>query len=138
MNSVFKYIGCFFDAGRLYETLEKYRTDPLLNTIARPHVTFEYMPEVVCRELFGKEVTVVVTGYGNNGKNEGVRVSLYSDDEGIKAMIEKIRVPHITLSVSEGAKAVNTADLEFYPVEPVSITGIFGGCARDNEIILWT
>lgn len=43
---------------------------------------------------------------------------------------------HITLTVSREGEAVNTRELEFSEITPVRITGIYGGCTEEKEIIL--
>ena len=38
-----------------------------------------------------------------------------------------LKTPHITASIAKGAKAVNTKDLNFEPLnEPIKLTGKFG------------
>ena len=52
---------------------------------------------------------------------------LYESDE-LRELFNAIPIPHITLSVSEEGKPVNTANLEFHSIgNPATVTGIFGG-----------
>ena len=75
------------------------------------HVTLSYRPsEDIWAELkpyIGKEVEVKVVGYGNDGQNEGLLVEF----DGIPYYGAEKK--HITLSIAEGAKAVNTGFLDF-------------------------
>lgn len=79
------------------------------------HVTTEYKPARTHEHLYGKEVTMYITGYGNDGKNEGVSVKLgnFVADEELEKLFNQIPKPHITLSVSNEGKPVDTANLIF-------------------------
>ena len=123
----YEYIGCFFDREELFQKVDHIRKDPLPNEKSKPHITFVYAPETVPEELFGVPVTVTVTGYGNDGRNEGLQVVLTANDPSIHEMIARIPVPHITLAVSDDGQAVNTRYLSFSPIAPFQITGHFGG-----------
>lgn len=127
----FTYIGCFFDHDEA-EKLRAHRAGKALDKqIASLHITFEYGPEDMRTRLFGKEVTVRVVGYGNNGKNEGYLVEISSGDEEVKALADKIALPHITLSRALDASSVDTKDLDFAEIEPFSVTGRFGGYSEE-------
>lgn len=128
----FEYIGCFFEPAEFYRTVSHLRINPLPNEKKAPHVTFAYEPETVPQELFGQPITVTVTGYGNNGENEGLRVTLTGNNSRINEMIAAIPVPHITLAVSDTGQAVNTRYLEFSHVEPIRLTGQFNGHQREE------
>ena len=65
--------------------------------------------------------------YENNGENEGVRVTLSSQNKHINDMIKTIDRPHITLAVSKNGKAVNTKYLVFHNIKPIYIDGYYGG-----------
>ena len=136
MNQSFHYVGCFFSANELLEILKPYRSNPLARTISRPHVTFIYKPDEVDESLFGIDIHVTITGYGNDGRNEGVKVSLSSEHPMLQSMIEKIEVPHITISVGEGAEPVNTRYLDFASIPDIQVTGRYGGCLESREVIL--
>jgi len=123
----FEYVGCFFDYEELKELAESVRKSPLELEKTTPHVTFEYRPEAVDESLFGTEITVTAIGYGNDGENEGLKVTLTSNNATINEMIKRIPVPHITLAVSENGKAVNTRYLDFTNIQPFTIKGHYGG-----------
>lgn len=125
--SYFEYIGCFFDRDELFRKVAHIRRDPLPNEKQSPHITFVYAPEHVPVELFGQTVSVMVTGYGNDGHNEGLQVTLKGDHPAINEMIARIPVPHITLAVSDDGQAVNTRYIPFAPIEPFELVGYFGG-----------
>ena len=123
----YEYVGCFFDFDEFSALVAPLRRGALSGDKKKPHITFQYMPESVNPELFGQEIEVTVLGYGNNGVNEGLKVSLRSENPEINRMIEKIAVPHITIAVSESGQAVDTKYLEFAEIEPFTIKGHFGG-----------
>lgn len=135
MNHSFQYIGCFFSANELLEKLQPYRSNPLAKTISEPHVTIVFRPKEVDDSLFGTDIRVTIIGYGNDGMNEGVKVSLRSDDPRLQSMIKEIEVPHITISVSEGAEPVKTRYLDFSPIPPVQITGQYGGFIEGRKVV---
>lgn len=123
----YEYVGCFFDCNDFFNLMAPLRKNPLKNNKTKPHVTFKYNPVEVSTELFGTEINVTINGYGNNGENEGVSVTLTSNNEIINKMIAQIEVPHITLAVSDNGQAVNTRYLEFVDIEPLQIVGKYGG-----------
>lgn len=135
MQNQIKYIGCFFSRQELYEKLLQKGVPQLETAILHPHVTFQYHPQTVNFDLFGKEVTVKVTGYGNDGKNEGVSVELFSEDPVLSSMIAAIQTPHITLSVAKGCEPFDTRLLRFTPIEPFFLKGIFGGLTFDSRLL---
>lgn len=116
-----------FDYKELSQKLMNVRRDRLECEKLTPHVTFVYAPEFVDTSLFGEEVEVTIIGYGNNGKNEGVLVTLSCVNERLMAMIKNITVPHITLAVSKTGAAVNTKFLDFDPITPIRIVGCYNG-----------
>lgn len=115
--------------------------------IDSPHVTLAYKPlsSEVPRELFGKEFTLVIDGYGYDAENEGLSVKLQPDvgaadfDKESFETVQKILddrgvKPHITLSVSKDGKAVNTKNLRFDPVEPISIGCVLGAHVKFPQV----
>lgn len=112
-------------------------TEELPHTLARniekKHITTEYKPAKTNDSLYGITADFEIIGYGNDGVNEGYKVRLvkiYAQDEQVailKDLYDQIPVPHITLSLAEGAKAVNTCYLDFKPTESRIVSGIFRG-----------
>jgi hypothetical protein len=136
MNRNYRYIGCFFNRRSFFPAVAHLRKDPPSQQIRSPHVTFVYAPSEIDRSLFGRTIRVRITGYGNDGQNEGLRAELFSDDPAIAEMIARIEVPHITLAISADGKAVNTKYLEFRDVEPILLTGKFGGYTAQGRVII--
>ena len=101
----------------------------LFRDIEYKHVTSEYKPLKTHEELYGQKATFLIVGYGNDSVNEGFQVKLaYCESDELRELFNAIPIPHITLSVSEEGKPVNTANLEFHSIgNPATVTGIFGG-----------
>ena len=135
MTHKFIYTGVFFDKEELLKKVEALGEERLERVISDPHVTFQFRPETVATSLFGEKVTVKVIGYGNNGKNEGLLVEVFSDNNLLSAMAKEILVPHITLSVSADGKPVNTWSLCFREMrEPFIIKGVFGAFTPEGVV----
>ena len=126
-----QYIGCFFDPETFQKQLNQLAREPLDRKIPTPHITFVYEPESIPWEQFGKEVTVNVVGYGNNGENEALKVAFVQLPDELKTLASEIAVPHITLSVAKTGSSVNSKFLDFAPITPFPLKGIFG--AMDTE-----
>ena len=136
MKQTYRYIGVFLSLPQVLEAALEYSPKRLYRIIEHPHVTFAFHPERVEESLFGLPVSVKVTGYGNNGENEGLRVELCEADERLRAMWKAIALPHITVSVSETGKSVNTRWLSFFPAEGAVLKGVFGGCTEEKVVVL--
>ena len=136
MGHSFKYVGCFLKAEELYEKVRDVREGPLPIAVEHPHVTFQYRPQDVDQGLFGQRIQVEIAGYGNDGRNEGLCVRIFAPVPKFQAMLRGIERPNIKLTVSREGEAVNTRELEFSEITPVRITGIYGGCTEEKEIIL--
>lgn len=144
------YMGLFVDRECLEHALSNLdRTDGRLGKkpIAATHLTLAYkpLPQEVPRELFGKRFTLAITGYGYNEENEAVRVELQPDAgsadfdkeacDAIQSMLDSRGVtPHITLSVAEGGKAVNSKDLRFSDVAPIYVGCVFGAHIKEPQM----
>ena len=131
------YIGCFVDRDELLKLLEERGlSEHLSNIIDCPHVTLKYKPDELHEELFGGEVRIEAFAYGNDGCNEGLAVTVHTDDETLKAMLAQVPVPHITVSIAEDAEAVDTARIQFERIEPFTIKGYFGGFCLENGPVI--
>ena len=88
------------------------------------------MPEDnVSEELFGTPVIVEITGYGNDGKNEGVVCRLQSPKPEMQKILKSVRRPTITLSLSEEGNYADTQNLEFKSFRiPYVCKGVFERC----------
>lgn len=117
-------LSVLIDAFRLsgYKGLER--------TPSPPHVTVEFRPiGGVNERLLSKEVDIKVIGHANDGKNEGLLVELSSPNREMQKEIDKIEVQHITISYADGAKPVDTKNLDFQPLPwkgPIRLHGIYG------------
>lgn len=122
------YTGVFFDAAELSEKFAKYvGEETLSNIIKNPHVTFTFRPNSVDTGLLGKPVCFNVTGYACDGKNQGLSVEVSLIHAGLSSEYQTIKHPHITISVSEDGKPVDTGKLCFTPLpEPFEIVGKYG------------
>lgn len=110
------------------------------------HCTFKYNPsnkeieEFTCK-LLGKRMNLRVIGYYSDGNNSGFEVALTEEQESVytnshtvlKNGIQKVErtTPHITVSMSEDAKAVDTGLLPFEPIEPFNVSGTGGFFVKD-------
>lgn len=135
MSHPYIYIGCFVPEDEMSVIFSRLGKPRLARAIAFPHVTFKYRPAEVDESLFGEKLAIRVVGYGNDGSNEGVRVTLSAENAVISRMIGGVAVPHITLSVSGSGKPVNTKFLRFSSVEPFEITGYFGGYTAGGGVV---
>ena len=122
------YVGAFVDSRELVEKLEKNGVERniLFRPVQKPHVTFQYRPKEIDESLLGEKVNIRVVGYGCDGENEGVAVELTCENEKVRKLSEKVKIPHITLSVSEDGRPANTRYLGFTPIErPFVVEGIY-------------
>ena len=122
------YTGVFFDAAELSEKFAKYvGEETLSNIIKNPHVTFTFRPSSVDTSLLGKPVCFTVTGYACDGKNQGLHVEVSLIHAGLSSEYQTVKHPHITISVSEDGRPVDTGKLCFTPLsESFDITGKYG------------
>ena len=132
--STINYIGCFLDKSVVGEYAEQQNSERLHRVIEHPHVTFEYKPKVIPYELFGLIVTVRVIGYGCDGENEAFKVEFENLSKELVPLAQLIEIPHITISVSENGEAVNSRNLNFIPIQPVYLQGVFGGKDCDGFV----
>lgn len=141
------YEGIFFEgesAKKIY-SLEGVHLDLPIDKL---HCTFKYRPsdEQIFDDIVGQEVEIAIIGYGCDGNNSGFEIVIPEDVMSYylncdKNDPSKITIPHITVSLAKGAKAVNTKNLEFKPLDnPCFIRGRFGYCIRSNgkEYISYT
>lgn len=120
------YSGIFVNSENLHQKIHP----SLEKVIMQPHVTTNFRPETI-QDLkinqLGKKVRIIATGYANNGKNEGLLVRIETDDPVLQEACNKIKNPHITLSIDKFARAKDTIDLPFKPLEEeFELTGEYG------------
>lgn len=132
------YTGVFINAEDLAAATAGMRKNPLSGDIKDPHVTvlFRPAPDQIHEELFGTEVQFTVTGYANNGTNEGVSVDVSSESSEMQNLLEGIEVPHITLAVSKEGKPVNTRFLKFESIaQSITVRGKYGAFVSGGKVI---
>lgn len=130
------YEGLFVDSEDLYKKIRP----RLARRIRDPHITTKFNPrgsDLNLRQL-GTGARILVEGYGNDGKNEGLLVRIKADDPVIQEICDKLEVPYIALSISEGSKPQDTEFLDFKPVDkPFELKGEYGlfsqGSIIDSE-----
>ena len=123
MSKLPNYIGLFFDKS----IVEKAPCGYTYKIIDNPHITFHFRPseDEIPYELIGKSFTVKIVGFGLNEKAAGWRVEL---PEELKPFYKGQKNVHITTSVSEIGKPVDTGSIERWaPVPEFEITGEFNG-----------
>lgn len=136
------YVGYFLEPDQLSALLDGLDSQGfggrrLRREIGCPHVTLGYMPQDAHEDLFGETRSMTVVGYGNDGRNEGVEIVLGNDaNDTLIELGRSVPLPHVTLSVSEDGRPVDTRDIEFQPLdEPIELTGRFGGYTTGNEVV---
>ena len=132
------YTGWFVQAEELYRIMKEKKTNRLEKEIEYPHITLFFRPEWVDSELFGSKADITVIGYGNDGENEGLLVELKTEEETLQRAFDELQVPHITVSIGEEAKAVNTRNLKFCTIEPFCLKGVFGGMTPEGVPVFET
>ena len=121
------YTAIFFD-GANQKVMRLMGDDRLECEIKRLHIPIQKDPEVVPRELFGTPVTVEILGYGNNGKNESLACSMYCEDKNLQDILDDVKLPTITISVSEKENLGKTPYMKFNRFRvPYTCKGVFGG-----------
>ena len=141
-KEIFGYQGIFFDDSVRTELI-KFQQKGLNENIINMHVTFNYgrlykFPE----NIVGKEVEVIIVGYGSDGLNSGFAVEIPKE---LNKFYKNKSVAHITVSLGEvngiKGKAVDTGKLEFNKLDKIlKIKGRIGyflsevGVVFDNSI----
>lgn len=134
------YEGIFFegDVVDFIHSLEEVHL-PVIND--EIHCTFKYRPndDEIFDDIVGREVEVLIVGYGCDGSNSGFEIQL--PDEIASYYInydesnpDDLKIPHITASLAEGAKASNTKNLIFKKLaNPVVVKGRFGYWIKEDN-----
>lgn len=134
------YQGIFFekDMAELIHSQEKEKLEIVNDEI---HCTFKYHPvdNEIFNEIVGEYFEVYLIGYGNDGQNSGFEISLPKDLKSYYINYDEdnpsvLKVPHITASLARNAKASNTKNLKFIPLEkPIKLVGRFGYWIKDEN-----
>lgn len=132
----YRYIGFFVSQQEVLRCALLINGEKRLSrVIEHPHITLAYMPVDANESLFGQIAEITLVGYANDGMNEGFLVEVSSACSELDSMLKAVSVPHITVSVSEDSKAVETADLNFEPIKPIKINGVFGGFTHNKNVV---
>lgn len=105
------------------------------------HCTFKYRPknDEIFNDIVGRTFEVYLIGYANDGQNSGFELLFPDELKDYYINYDEqnptvLKTPHITASLAEGAKAVNTKKLNFKPLEkPVKLVGRFGYWVIDEN-----
>ena len=127
------YEGIFFEDD-MVDIIHSLETETLTKVNDKLHCTFKYHPtnDEIFNDIVGKTFEVLLIGYGNDGQNSGFEILLPEELKKYYINYDEqnpniLKVPHITASLAEGAKASNTKNLNFKPLEkPVKLVGRFG------------
>ena len=125
------YEGLFIDSEEL-EKLFKNEGTFLGNRNDLPHITFLYKPDGkhLIEDVIGKSITCYLTAYGCDGDNSAFQVSLPDDYNDLYLNKDEngdVIEPHITVSLSDNGKAINSRYLTYVKLkEPITIKGTFG------------
>lgn len=127
------YEGIFFD-GEMAKLIHSLEEVPLEIVNDNLHCTFKYHPSEreIFNNLMGEEFEVYIIGYGNDGNNSGFEIMLPKELRKYYINFDEknrdvLKIPHITTSLSCGARANNTKNLNFRKLEnPVKVVGKFG------------
>lgn len=127
------YEGIFFEAD-MVDLIHSLETGKLAQINDEIHCTFKYHPttDEIFNEIVGKTFEIYLIGYGNDGQNSGFEILLPDDLKNYYINYDEqnpnvLKPPHITASLAEGAKASNTKNLSFKPLEkPIKLVGKFG------------
>ena len=133
-----EYFGIFFEEceSLKIELNEKVKLEKLPNNF---HCTFKFAPKnfAFYNEVIGKDISIALVGYGNDGKNSGFEIDFPQNLNKYFNNYDKqgnLKVPHITTSMAFDGKAVNTASLNFEKLnEPILVTGKFGYFIREKD-----
>lgn len=88
--------------------------------VANPHITVAFKPETLHTDLYGLHARFRVTGYKNNGLNEGVSVEFLGAVDGtreqntlLRKLLNEKGNAHLTISHAKGATPLDTGNLSF-------------------------
>lgn len=129
------YVGIFFDDDEKIHCLEKNRLENVNDKI---HVTFCYHPTnlEIFDKIVGNSIKVKLIGYGSDVNNSGFKVKFsnkYNKYYQNYDSNNKLKIPHITASLSKDGKASDTKNLIFHKINTVTLVGKFGYWIKDGN-----
>ncbi|MBQ8431146.1 MAG: hypothetical protein IJX26_04350, partial [Clostridia bacterium] len=131
------YVALFLDdesCNKLLK-LEQVRLPKQINNL---HCTLCFNPSNTKSfdNFLGKNFELKVVGYGCNGRNSGFEVELCEKAQNLysnKDEFGNLKTPHITTSLKFDAKAVDTSNMFFQPLEnPIKLTAKLGYFVRNK------
>ena len=135
------YEGIFFEDEEALKTIFKLEKKHLPIIHDKIHCTFKYNPNdnEIFDNIVGNTYEINLISYGCDNENSGFEIELpeellsyyinYDEDNP-----QKLKKSHITTSISETAKAKNTKNLNFKPLDkPYTIKGKFGYWIEDGK-----
>lgn len=135
------YSGIFFEK----EKIDNIVKSKLAKDIKFPHITFKFKPskedEELLNSLVGEEVNVYLYNFKQDENNAGFYVAkIESNNKYINDLFENIECPHITTSISEYGKPVDTYKLfsKKCPIEEVFVVikGTFGNFVKPGYPVI--
>lgn len=145
MENKIIYAGIFFDLATVEAAVGQNGGVVLEKEITLPHVTLAFRPSNEDMQklqlLLGKEVEVSLDEFAYNNRNAGFRVSVITPDSVVSNFL-KGKLPHITTSVSQEGRPVDTPRLfdesfegiNFVQVDSQTITGRIGVFCSDGQV----
>ncbi len=132
------YEGIFFDeeGENLIFSLEKKHLG-LVND--KLHCTFKYHPteKELFNNLVGEYFDIYLVCYGNDNRNSAFMLTLPEESKEYYINYDtdnRLKVPHITVSLSEGASANDSKNLDFKEIDkPVKVRGRFGYYIKEDD-----
>ncbi|MNB72127.1 hypothetical protein D3C81_519810 [compost metagenome] len=126
------YTGIFFNE-KTYNEMKKQSSTKVLNKrIENPHVTLEFKPKnLLPSELVGQEIDVFIVGEGNDGMNHGYEVVI---PETLREYYHGSEKVHVTMSIDQNGKPVNTGSIEFKKRNSFVVTGRIGYFTKEGVV----
>lgn len=108
------YAGIFFDKADVNTAVSHLGGEVLNRVIDDPHVTLAFRPNEEQKQmigsLMGKDIVVKLDEFACNDKNAGFLVSMVTPNPDVNNFLEG-KLPHITTSVGENGRPVDTPKL---------------------------
>lgn len=125
------YAGIFFDEKESSKLISK-SSKILDKKINNPHVTLQFGGgECLPKEIIGQKVILRVVGEGSTEDNQGFEIII---PDKLNDFYKGASTPHITISVSQKGKPINTKDVIFNKIESFEIVGKIGYFTNEGVI----
>lgn len=142
------YEAVFLDHDEITELFASVRGEaPPFDGVTKDyHVTTAFRPEEAHPDWYGEQVSVHITAYavqdvkkddGQTTSNEGFKVEMTSENEGLAAYLDLLETNyHITGSYKDAPKYTGYVDFSAGEPMDVYVVGTFGGYESDGTIDL--